>query len=138
MPNSQLISDEVINWTMSDEKRRIDIPVGVAYGTDPQVVFDLLTPIAAKYSEILSDPPPKTLFLGLGASSLDFELRVWTGHTDGWVGLRSQLMTDVYEALNSAGVEIPFPQQDLNVRSIDTSIVDELARSKPRPTSRPT
>ena len=133
VPNSQLISEEVINWTMSDEKRRIDIPVGVAYGTDPQVVFDVLNPIAGKYGEILSDPPPKTLFLGLGASSLDFELRVWTGQTDGWVGLRSQLMTDVYAALTSAGIEIPFPQRDLNVRSIDLSIVDELAKPKPEP-----
>ncbi len=126
VPNSQLISEEVINWTMSDEKRRIDIPVGVAYGTDPSFVIDLLTPIADKYKELLQDPPPKTLFLGLGESSLDFELRVWTGHTDGWVGLRSSLMTDVYQVLNDAGIEIPFPQRDLNVRNIAPAVAEQL------------
>ncbi|CAN5242023.1 hypothetical protein BH20ACI2_BH20ACI2_12090 [soil metagenome] len=126
VPNSQLISKEVINWTMSDEKRRIDIPIGLAYGTEPRTVFDLLTPIAGKYKEILQDPAPKVLFLGLGESSLDFELRVWTGQTEGWVGLRSDIMTDVYEVMTGAGIEIPFPQRDLNVRSVSTSVVEQL------------
>ena len=128
VPNSQLISDEVINWTMSDEKRRIDIPVGVAYGTMPKTVVDLLTPIAAKYTEVLQDPPPRVLFVGLGESSMDFELRVWTGHTEGWVGLRSDLMTEVYNVLTEARVEIPFPQRDLNIRNIDAIAAEQLRR----------
>jgi potassium efflux system protein len=126
VPNSQLISEEVINWTMSDEKRRIDVPFGVAYGTDPRTVVELVTPIGGKYSEILQDPEPKTLFLGMGESSLDFELRVWTGHTEGWVGLRSNIVTDVYDVLTSAGIEIPFPQRDLNLKSIDSSVAREI------------
>ncbi len=129
VPNSLLISEEVINWTMSDEKRRIDIPVGVAYGTDPRVIIDLLIPIGGKFPEVLQDPAPRVLFIGLGESSLDFELRVWTGHTEGWVGLRSDIMTEVYEALTTAGIEIPFPQRDLNIRSMDSSVGEELLKS---------
>lgn len=128
VPNSQLISEEVINWTMSDEKRRIDIPVGVAYGTDPRTVVELLAPIADKYKEILLDPPPRVLFLGLGESSLDFELRLWTAQTDGWVGLRSDIMTSVYEVLTASGIEIPFPQRDLNIRRIDQAAADKLVK----------
>ncbi len=126
VPNSQLISEEVINWTMSDEKRRIDIPVGVAYGTDPRSVIDLLTGLTERYPEILVEPAPKTLFLGMGESSLDFELRVWTGSSDGWVGLRSDLVTDVYIALTEANIEIPFPQRDLNLRTIDADTLADL------------
>ncbi len=130
VPNSQLISEEVINWTMSDEKRRIDIPVGVAYGTEPRTVVDLLTPIAGKYTEIIQDPAPRVLFLGLGESSLDFELRVWTIQTEGWVGLRSDIMTDVYEVLTGAEIEIPFPQRDLNIRNVDPAAAEQLRGPK--------
>ncbi len=119
VPNSHLISNEVINWTMLDERRRIDIPVGVAYGTDPKVVTELLIRLTDKYKDILTDPAPKALFIGLGESSLDFELRVWTEDTVGWVGMRSELVTDVYNSLNEAGIEIPFPQRDVNLRSRD-------------------
>ena len=63
-------------------------------------------------------------------AELDFELRVWTGQTEGWVGLRSDLVTDVYEVLTSAGIEIPFPQRDLNLRSIDASVATELSDAK--------
>ena len=114
---------------MSDEKRRIDIPVGVAYGTDPQSVIDLLKPIAGRFPEVLQDPEPRVLFLGLGESSLDFELRVWTGHTEGWVGLRSNIMTAVYEVLTAAKIEIPFPQRDLNIRHVDASVGEQLSET---------
>ncbi len=131
VPNSQLISDAVINWTMSDEKRRIDIPVGVAYGTDPTLVTELLTAITDKYDTVMKDPSPKTLFLGLGDSSLDFELRFWTDQTEGWVGLRSDVLTEVYRVLDEAGIEIPFPQRDLNIRNIDDAAADKLSRPSP-------
>ncbi len=128
VPNSQLISEEVINWTMQDERRRIDIPVGVAYGTDPAVVTEILAKIPERYELALQDPPPKVLFTGMGESSLDFELRVWSS-SDGWVGLRSDLVTDVYNALTEAGIEIPFPQRDLNLRSIDSDAAAELKKT---------
>jgi small-conductance mechanosensitive channel len=126
VPNSQLISEEVINWTLSDEKRRIDIPIGVAYGTDPNVIFDLLNPVAMKYNEVLKDPAPRTLFQGFGESTLDFELRVWTNITDGWQGLRSEIMTEMYAVLTAAGIEIPFPQRDVNIISIAPAAAQQV------------
>ncbi|MBK9155707.1 MAG: mechanosensitive ion channel [Chloracidobacterium sp.] len=117
VPNSQFISEEVINWTMLDERRRIDIPVGVKYGSNAGEVQKLLLDIAARYDQILTDPAPAALFLGLGESSIDFELRVWTVDTDGWVALRSELVADVYNSLNEAGIGIPFPTREIYLQN---------------------
>jgi potassium-dependent mechanosensitive channel len=125
VPNSQLISEEVINWTMSDDRRRIDVPVGVAYGSDPEQVIELLTKVAVGREDVMSEPAPKTLFLGFGDNALNFELRFWTENTTGWVALRSEVVTAVYRALAEAKIEIPFPQRDLHLRSVD----GEAARS---------
>ncbi len=119
VPNSQLISEEVINWTMLDEQRRVDIPVGVAYGTDPVRVIEILSKVTEGVPDILLEPAPRALFLNFGDNSLDFELRLWTDQTDRWVALRSEMMVAVHNALEQAGIEIPFPQRDLHLRSID-------------------
>jgi len=116
VPNSQLISEEVINWTLSDDKRRIDIPFGVAYGTDPARVKELISPIAISREGVLTDPEPQTLFIGLGDSALNFELRFWTIDPDGWVRLRSEMVGEIYNTLNAAGIEIPFPQRDVHIK----------------------
>ena len=79
VPNANLISSEVINWTLSDDSHRMEITAGVAYGTDPQTVIDLLVSVAVGHPEVFRDPEPVALFLGFGESSLDFELRAWTG-----------------------------------------------------------
>ncbi len=126
VPNSMLISEAVTNWTMSDKERRIDIPVGVAYGNDPEVVIDLLIKVAAGHSDVLIEPAPKVIFIGFGDNSLDFEVRVWTDNTEGWVGLRSHLMTGVYTALTDAKIEIPFPQRDLHLRSVSKEASADL------------
>jgi small-conductance mechanosensitive channel len=128
VPNSMLISEAVINWTMSDKERRIDIPVGVAYGNDPEVVIDLLIKVATGHSDVLIEPAPKVIFIGFGDNSLDFEVRVWTDNTEGWVGLRSHLMTGVYTALTDANIEIPFPQRDLHLRSVSKEASADLGR----------
>lgn len=123
VPNSKLVSDEVINWTMLDERRRIDIPVGVAYGSDPKQVSEILISVTRGHEEILTDPSPRALFLGMGDSSLDFELRFWTDESNAWVPLRSEIVTELYQALVDADIEIPYPQQDLNVRTVDEKIL---------------
>ena len=129
VPNSHLISEEVINWTMTDKQRRVDIPVGVAYGTDASVVLGLLTEVIEGRPNILSEPEPKALFLGFGDNSIDFELRFWTD-SEGWVGLRSDIMAVVYEKLNAAGIEIPFPQRDLHLRTVDPTAAKSLTSPK--------
>jgi small-conductance mechanosensitive channel len=125
VPNANLISSEVINWTLSDERRRVEIPVGVAYGTDPQTVLDLLLSVATDHPDVLTDPEPAALFLGFGDSSLNFELRAWTG-TD-FLSVASELRVAVSHALDAAGMEIPFPQRDLHLRSVDAGAAKELS-----------
>jgi small-conductance mechanosensitive channel len=123
VPNGNLISAEVVNWTLSDRLRRIDIAVGVAYGSDPGKVLQLLEEVAKEHKEILSHPPPSIIFLGFGESSLDFSARVWTAEFEEWLRIRSDVSVKIYKALHEAGIEIPFPQRDLHLRSVDRDIV---------------
>jgi potassium efflux system protein len=118
VPNGNLISSQVVNWTLSDRQRRLDIPVGVAYGTDPQKVIDLLIETGSEQDGVLENPAPSALFLGFGDSSLDFQLRVWTAET-GFLKLKSNVTVAVNEALKEAGITIPFPQRDVHLKSID-------------------
>jgi potassium efflux system protein len=118
VPNGVLLNEKLINWTLSDMDRRIDVNVGVAYGSDPRKVLELLTEVTRATPGVASEPPPVVLFMGFGASSLDFAIRGWTHEFGEWVKIRSELSVRVYEALAEAGIEIPFPQQDLHLRSI--------------------
>jgi len=126
VPNANLISAEVVNWTLSDDRRRMELPAGVAYGTDPQVVIDILVGVANDHPEVLSDPEPAALFLGFGDSSLDFQLRAWT-RTD-YVRVSSDLLVALNNALVDAGIEIPFPQRDFHLRSVDIDAAEVLPR----------
>ncbi len=118
VPNGQLISDVVTNWTLSDRMRRIDIAVGVTYGTDPQRVLTILRDVAAAHPDVLSHPEPSVLFVAFGESSLDFSLRAWTPDYEEFLRVGSELRVQVWHALKDAGIEIPFPQRDLHLRSV--------------------
>jgi potassium efflux system protein len=119
LPNAELISNRVINWTLSDFKRRIEIPVGVAYGSDPTSVMEIVTSAVAEIEEIERFPEPVCIFMGFGQSSLDFELRTWVRRTEDWPNVRSAVLVAVCRKLGEAGIEIPFPQSDLHLRSVD-------------------
>ena len=118
VPNANLISNEVINWTLSDRARRVDIAVGVAYGTDPNRVIDILLTVAREHADVVERPEPMALFLGFGDSALDFELRGWIRNFDDFLRVNSELGVAVNDALHEAGIEIPFPQRDLHLKSI--------------------
>lgn len=118
VPNAALITDSVVNWTLSDRQRRLEIPVGVAYGTDPERVIRILTGVARANPEILDEPAPLALFRGFGESSLDFELRAWTARFERGLVTTSDLILAIHVALREAGIEIPFPQRDLHLRSV--------------------
>ncbi len=122
VPNSELVADRVINWSLSDDRRRIEVTVGVKYGTDPEVVQQLLLRVAHENPDILDLPAPEALFDEFGDNSLNFRLR---GHTDtgsNWVVIRSDLNVAVNRELLAAGIEIPFPQRDLHLRSVDPEV----------------
>ncbi len=118
VPNADLISKSVINWTLSNRRRRVEIKVGVAYGTDPEKVIELLLQAATDHPEALTDPAPAAYFVGFGDSSLDFVLHVWVANFEKALALQSAVRRAVARLLAGAGVEIPFPQRDLNVKSV--------------------
>jgi small-conductance mechanosensitive channel len=118
VPNGNLISDRVVNWTRTDLQRRIEVNVGVAYGNDPEKVCALLLEVARAHPLVIEEPPPVALLTAFGDSSLDFTLRCWTDRFDSFVISRSEIAIGVYAALQQAGIEIPFPQRDLHVRSV--------------------
>ncbi len=122
VPNAQLISERVVNWTLSDRQRRIDVPVGVAYGTDRAQVMELLRRVGEANDEVMSDPAPVALFAGFGDSSLDFVLRVWTAEASRIIVIKSDLAMAIGDALAEANIEIPFPQRDLHVRSVSPGV----------------
>jgi small-conductance mechanosensitive channel len=115
VPNSQLVTDKVTNWTLSDRLRRVDLPVGVNYGADPKKVIELLEQVARAHPHVLSDPAPRALFMGYGDSSINFELRVWPGQFSQTAQVRSDLASAVYDAVNAAGMSFPFPQREVRL-----------------------
>jgi small-conductance mechanosensitive channel len=124
VPNATLISDNLINWTLSNTRRRMEIQVGVAYGSPTSKVIELLTGVARAHAEVLDDPEPVTLFQGFGASSLDFELRAWT--EGDFVTIASDLRLEIDRALAENGNVIPFPQRDLHLASVDDQAASRL------------
>ncbi len=134
VPNATLIAADVVNWTLSDRIRRVDIAVGVSYGSDPREVLAILGRVAREHTEVLQAPEPAALFMRFGESSLDFELRFWTPEYDAWVRVGSDVRTRVLAAFREAGIQIPFPQRDLHVRSIVPAPADPIGSSSPNPT----
>jgi small-conductance mechanosensitive channel len=128
VPNGDFISARVINWTLADRKRRVILPVGVAYGTKPRQVLEILEQVAHANPGVLDDPAPDALFRGFGDSSLDFELRAWTDSDRGWLPVLSDLAVATSEALEAAGISIPFPQRDLHLRNVP-ELRDALAEA---------
>ena len=116
VPNGNLIANQVINWTLSDEKRRLEIKVGAAYGSDPNEVLKILRKIAENHDNIFNDPPPLTLFDGFGDSSLNFRLLCWAPYEVG-LSTRSDISIAIYNAFKEANITIPFPQHDIHIKS---------------------
>jgi small-conductance mechanosensitive channel len=114
VPNSELIGSRVINWSFFDPLRRINIPVSVAYGTDPDRVIQILVGVARKHPGVLADPAPMAVFDRFGDSALNFTLFCWS-----FVGTffltRSELTIAINAAFKEAGIEVPFPQQDVHL-----------------------
>jgi len=121
VPNGNLISSELVNWTLSDVHRRLEMPVGVAYGSDPEQVIALLVSTMRTHDKVLATPEPFALFVGFGGSSLDFSARCWCRFDDS-IRTASDLHVAFNRALADAGIEIPFPQRDLHLRSVDPDI----------------
>jgi len=125
VPNSMLVSDKVVNWTLSDKLRRIELDVGVEYGTPAQQVIDLLVKVAKSNQRVFSDPrPPRAFFVNFGDSALEFRLWAWVDVNDGY-SIRSELAVAVQEVLKQAGIGVPFPQRDLHIVSVNKNEISD-------------
>lgn len=114
VPNANLITQEVTNWTLTDQLRRIDLSVGVSYGTAPKKVIELLESVARAHPKVLQEPSPRALFMGYGDSSINFELRAWVEFVN-WQQVHSDLTVAIYDAIYAAGMTFPFPQRDVHI-----------------------
>lgn len=115
VPNAQLVTERVTNWTLSDRQRLIDLPVGVSYSAQPKKVIEMLEMVAQAHPLVLQQPAPKAFFMGFGDSAINFELRAWTDQFDQWFQIRSQLAAAVYDAGQAAGISFPFPQREVRL-----------------------
>jgi len=135
VPNGALLSANLTNWTLADVHRRFDVTTGVAYGSDMPKVFAVLMQAARTTAGVASTPEPLAIFTGFGNSSLDFMLRVWTHDNDNWIAIRGALSLAVHDGLVNAGIEIPFPQRDLHLRSVSPQARADLSVTPTPPTA---
>jgi small-conductance mechanosensitive channel len=126
VPNGNLISNELVNWTLSDQRRRGEVLLSVAYGTDPQKVLDLLLEAAGSNERVLEDPKPWAIFLGFGESSLNFRLTFWIADAETRLTIQSEVTVKINQMIKEAGIQIPFPQRDLHLRSANAKIFDRI------------
>jgi small-conductance mechanosensitive channel len=118
VPNADFISSKVVNWSYTNRNVRFNFPVGVSYGSDPDQIRRVLLDVARTHQGVLKDPGPSVLFDSFGDSSLNFLLRVWTREFSTVPGvLRSDLYFAISQAFKEHGIEIPFPQRDLHIKS---------------------
>jgi len=117
IPNSNLISGVVKNWMHNNSTGRITVAVGVSYDSDPEQVREILADCAASHPGVMSFPEPQIYFMAFGDSSLNFEIRCYLPNIERSLQVGSELRFAVFRKLREAGIEIPFPQRDLHIRS---------------------
>jgi len=127
IPNEDLITTQVENWSHSDVKLRLKIPVGIAYSCDPHFAIKLCNEAAAKCQRVLENPGPNTLLRGFGDNSVDLEIRFWIDDPQNGRGnIISEILLNVWDTFKEHNIEIPFPQRDLHLRSGDAPIRVEM------------
>ena len=130
VPNKEFVTGRLVNWSLSDAILRVDVPVGIAYGSDTERALEVLRRVAAENEHALKEPEPQAWFLGFGDSSLEFQLRVFSPDVAHMFLIRHEIHMAIDQAFREAGIEIAFPQRDLHVRSVPEAwkVVD-----RPRP-----
>jgi len=117
VPNSEFVSSKLENWSYGDQKVRLDVDVGVSYESDLETVIRSLMEVAAEHPEVLKNPAPDVLHRGFGASAWNMRLRIWLEHQRRHPEVQSDINCAIVRKFQRNGVEIPFPQRDLHVRS---------------------
>jgi small-conductance mechanosensitive channel len=128
IPNSELITGRVLNWTHRNSMGRVVLRIGVSYRCDPEEVMAILTACARAHPGVLATPEPIAALENFGASALEFSLRVYLADIGQALRVQSDLRVAMLKGLRAANIEIPFNQVDINVRGIDA---DGHARREP-------
>ena len=115
VPNGDMLSEHIINWTLSSHYRRVEIIVGVSYNTDLRLAEKILKEIISAQKGVEIQPPPLILAHNFGESAIDFRLLFWC-HIDTWISIKSEVLMNVHKIFNDHGIEIPFPQRDINIK----------------------
>ena len=115
VPNSELISSSVTNWTHKSKVGRVTVPIGIAYGSDAKHVRQILMDVAQKNPKVLKTPEPFVYFKGFGDSSLDLELRIFVKIISEGPLVKNDLRFEILDAFRAEKIEIPFPQRDVNM-----------------------
>ena len=119
VPNGKLISNELVNLTLSDPLLRVEIDIGADYDSDPQEVIDILVMQAKLHPDVTKNPEAFAIFLGYGDFALKFRLYSYTYEVNSRLRIRSELNLAIGAAFKEAGIKIPFPIQDLNVKLVE-------------------
>jgi len=115
VPNKAFITEQVVNWTLSDPITRIVIPVGISYGSDVELAQSVMADTLRSLPLVLDEPPPRVYFVGFGDSSLDFKLYVFSRQLDDRLPLTNAVHAAIFAALKKNGITIPFPQRDVHM-----------------------
>lgn len=119
IPNDSLITGQVINWTYGDSSVRLRIPFGVAYSSDIRAAMKVSEEVALTVKGVLKNPAPVCRMTGFGASSVDFELRIWIGDPEKGIGrVKSDTLLAIWDGFKEKGIEFPFPQQDIYIKNL--------------------
>ncbi len=131
VPNGDLLSQQLINWTLSDKKRRIEIAVGVAYGSDLQKVKSVIEEVLT-HEKVLKVPSPRVLMDNFGDSSVDFRVLFWVETIDIWLDMKAEIMLAIYLAFQENEIEIPFPKRDLYLKGFPEDMKESLENHFPK------
>ena len=135
VPNSEFVSSRLINWTRNSRSVRLQVDVGVAYGTDTALVMRLMHDIAGRHPRILKHPEPIVLFTAFGDSTLNFALRFWVQDYDVGVSTSSDLRLIMEREFRAHNIEVAFPQLDVHIKQMPPRAItprDMPPRSEPR------
>lgn len=122
VPNGDFISQQLVNWTHNNSYRRIELLVGVAYGTDLAVAGKAIQTTLEENAEVMKHPPFSILVHDFADSAVTYRVLFWTNNYDKWTVLKSEVLSGIYQAFKKEGVSIPFPQRDLHIQSVNADL----------------
>jgi small-conductance mechanosensitive channel len=118
VPNQDWLNSTVVTYTRSDRRARVRVPIGVTYNVDPHIAQQILVEAVSRHPDVLADPPPKAPVVDYGASSVDFDIQAWVDDAKYRTRIAGEVRLLVWTALSEHGIEIPYPQQDIHIRSV--------------------